>query len=302
MEAAVTEIDGTIDSLTRNLAISLYRDSSGYVGQVSAEPTEAATTAITLKSTGDVTNFEIGHVVLIYSAKSGGTQRIYDTSVSSGTISAVNRSSGVITVNTAYTSDGTIAANDYIFFSGDRGSSISGLEGWIPATAPTSGESFFGVDRSVDVNRLAGCRHEGSSQPIEEALIDGASLAAREGGKVDHCFMSYAKYAELEKSLGSKVQYIDLRMNAEIGFRGIIVNGPRGPINVIPDQNCPEDVAYMLQLNVWKLYSLGKAVKVIDTDGNTMLRQASADGVEVRYGSYSNLGCRGPGFNCRVAL
>jgi hypothetical protein len=50
----------------------------------------------------------------------------------------------------------------------------------------------------------------------------------------------------------------------------------------------------MLQMNMWKLYSLGKAVRVIDTDGLSMLRQASADGVEVRYGFYGQVGTRAP--------
>ena len=91
-------------------------------------------------------------------------------------------------------------------------------------------------------------------------------------------------------------------MNAEVGFRGIVINGPKGPIKVIPDANCPNNVAWMLDLKTWKLYSLGKAVKVINSDGLSMLRQASADGVEVRYGFYGNLGCKGPGHNARVKL
>ncbi len=302
MEAATTEIDGAISSLTRSLAIGCFRDSAAEIGQVSAEPSEA-TLVVTLKSSGDITNFEIGQVINIWSAKSAGTQRSYDGSNTDMTITSVDRSAGTFTCSAAtYDASGTIAADDFIFVKGDRGLGISGLEGWIPATAPTSGDSHFGVDRSVDTNRLAGVRYDGSSDPIEEALIEGASRVAREGGKVDHCFLSYSKYAELEKALGAKVQYVDLKMNAEVGFRGIILNGPRGPIKCIPDQNCPDDVAWMVQLNTWKLYSLGKAVRVIDTDGLQMLRQASSDGVEARYGFYGNIGCKGPGFNCRITL
>lgn len=302
MEAATTEIDGAIQALTRSIAKNIYGDSSASLAQVSAEPSVAGTTVVTLKSAGDVTNFEVGMDIVIWSAKTGGSQRIYDTGVSNALISAVDRSAGTITINTAYTANGTIAADDFIFVNGDRGLGLSGLEGWIPATAPTSGDSFFGVDRSSDVTRLAGVRYDGSSDPIEEALIEGASRVAREGGKVDHCFLSYAKFSELEKSLGSKVQYVDLKMNAQIGFRGITINGPRGPISVIPDQNCPDSTGWMLQLNMWKLYSLGKAVRVIDTDGLQMLRQATSDGVETRYGFYGNVGTRAPGFNCRITL
>ena len=301
MEAATTEIDGAIQALTRSLAIGIYGGSDGNIGQVSVEPTEAATTVITLKNADSVTNFEVGMMINIWSAKSGGSQRNVDGSTTSLEIDAIDRSAGTITFSEAYTSSGTIAADDYLFVEGDRGLALSGLDSWLPSTAPTS-TPFFGVDRSVDTTRLGGVRHDGSSQPIEEALVDAASKVSREGGKVDYCFLNYAKYAELEKALGSKVSYVDLSMNAEVGFRGIEINGPRGTIKVVADQNCPADVAFMLQLNTWKLYSLGKAVRVIDTDGLSMLRQASADGVEVRYGHYGQVGCKAPGYNARVSL
>lgn len=300
MEAATTEIDGAINSLTRSVAVGMYRNSSASIGQVYAEPAEAAL-VITMKNASDIVNIEVNQRINIWSAESGGSQRSSDGSDTSWLVTAVDRSAGTFTLDDTYTSSGTIAANDYIFVEGDRGLGISGLDAWIPSSAPGA-TSFFGVDRSVDTNRLGGIRSDGSAKPIEEALIDGASLVAREGGKVDHCFLSYEQYAKLEKALGSKVQYVDLKMTAEVGFRGILLNGPRGPIKVIPDQNCQANVAWLLQLDTWKLYTLGKAVRVIDTDGLTMLRQASSDGVEVRYGFYGNVGCRGPGFNCRVTL
>jgi hypothetical protein len=132
---------------------------------------------------------------------------------------------------------------------------IKGLLAWLPSSSPASGDNFFSVDRSNDASRLAGIRFDGSPMPIEEALISAASRLAREGGKPDYCFMSYSKYADLEKALGSKVQYIDMKVNPEIAFRGVVINGPRGPIKVVPDQNCPNDRAFMLQMNTWKLYS-----------------------------------------------
>ena len=63
-----------------------------------------------------------------------------------------------------------------------------------------------------------------------------------------------------------------------------MIHGPRGPIKVIPDQNCPNNVAFMLQLDVWKLYSLGKSPKILDSDGLKFLRESTADAVEVRVG------------------
>lgn len=304
MEAATTEIDGAIQSLTRSLAVGVYGGADGNIGQVAAEPSEDTTTVITLKAPDSVTNFEVGMALNIYVDKAvSSTKKSVDGSTVQLIISAVDRSAGTITFADAYDASGTIAADDFLFVEGDRGLALSGLDSWLPETAPQSGDpQFFGVDRSTDATRLAGVRHDGSNQPIEEALVDGASKVGREGGKVDYCFMNYQAYADLEKALGSKVQYVDLKMNAEIGFRGIEINGPRGMIKVVADQNCPAGVAYMLQMDKWKLYSLGKAVKVIDSDGLTMLRQSSADGIEVRYGFYGQVGSRAPGFSCRVQL
>lgn len=295
MEAATTEIDGAIHTATRRLAIAIYRSGSGSIGQANANATG---TALQLKNPEDVTNFEKGQELVFSTADGGG-------SVKSGavTVVGVDRDSGLLTVDalTAIAGGSGVAANDYIFIQGDYDLKLKGLLAWVPSTAPTS-TPFFSVDRTSDVTRLGGIRFDGSAMPIEEALISAASRAAREGAKPDHCFMNYSKFADLEKALGSKVQYVDVKANAEIGFRGIVINGPRGPIKVIPDQNCPSDRAFMLQMNVWKLYSLGKAVRILDSDGMKMLREATADAVEVRVGGYAQLGCRAPGFNVNIKL
>jgi hypothetical protein len=113
--------------------------------------------------------------------------------------------------------------------------------------------------------------------------------------------MNFSNFASLEKALGSKVQYIQHKVG-EVGFEGMQIHGPKGSIKIIPDQNCPSDLAWMLQMDTWKLYSLGAAPKILDSDGLKMLREASADAVEVRVGYYAQLGCAAPGFNGVVKL
>lgn len=295
MEAATTEIDGAIHSAARMLAIQMYRNGSGSIGQNQSATTG---TSIQLVNIEDVTNFEVGQQLVFSTADGGGA-------VKSGRVQVlgVDRDLGTLTVEalTAIAAGAGIAANDYIFVQGNYDLGLSGLQAWIPNSAPSS-TPFFSVDRTSDVTRLAGVRYDGSALPIEEALISAASRVAREGGKPDHAFMSYSKYADLEKALGSKVQYIDLKANAEIGFRGMLVNGPRGPIKVVADQNCPSDRCFLLQMNVWKLYSLGKAPQIIDTDGLKMLRASDADSVTVRVGYYAQVGSRAPGWNCNLKL
>jgi len=287
MESATLEIDGAIESATRSLAIALYGDGSGQIGVVgSLATTTASNDTVTLATVDDITNFEVG------------MQLNFGTATANKEISTINRDTGVILLNAASGATTTEA----IFVDGDKDGKVSGLSAWLPSSAPASTDSFFGVNRSSDATRLGGIRFDGSSLPIEEALIGGASRVAREGGKPDVCFMNYSNFADLEKALGSKVSYVDVKASPEIGFRGILIHGPRGPIKIIPDQNCPKDVAFMLQMDVWKLYSLGKAPKILDSDGLKFLRDSAADSVEVRVGYYAQLGCRGPGYNVRIAL
>lgn len=294
MEAATTEIDGAIHSATRSLATALYRDGSGAIGRVSSP---GASTTLTLVTPEDVTNFEVGMKVQFSSAATTASLRASGATL---TVEGVNRSAGTLTMSANLTTIASIANNDYINVEGDLEAKIKGLEAWIPNSAPGA-TAFFGVDRSVDVTRLGGVRVTGTSMPIEEALITLASKIAREGGRPDCCFMNFENFINLEKALGAKVSYTEFS-KGEVAFRGILIHGPRGPIEVYPDQNCPDAQAYMLQMDTWKLYSLGKAPKILETDGLKMLREASADAVEVRVGYYAQLGCVAPGWNGVVTL
>lgn len=297
MEALTTEIDGAINALTRSVAINEYRDSACALGQVLAEPgTNATTFTVTLKVASDIHGFEVGQVLVMYAAKSGGSVKTSDGSDDEFPVVGIDRDAATLTLSGTYNSSGDIAADDYLFVEGDRGLGISGLEAWVPYAAPSSA-LFFGVDRSVETIRLSGHRMDGSNKPLEDVLIDAAAKVATTGYKVDHFLMTYEKYAELEKSLGSKVQYVDLKANAEIGFRGILINGPRGPIKCVADQNCPADRIYGVKLDTWKLYTLGKAIRIFSPDGLEVLRQASADGVEVRCFFYGNMACKCPAAN-----
>jgi hypothetical protein len=177
-----------------------------------------------------------------------------------------------------------------------------GLDGWIPSAAPGA-TPFFGQVRTKDTERLGGIRFDGSAMPIEEALVSAAGKAARAGARPDTCILSYESYINLEKSLGSRVRYDELKpKDVEVGFRSLAVQGPNGVINVVPDQNCQPDVAWMLQLDTWSLNSLGGAPHILDLDGNRILRQAQKDAYEVRIGFYGNVACNAPGFNVRIAL
>jgi hypothetical protein len=331
MAAFVDEAKLNMDTGFRNigndLALDLFQGCSatGARGSYGAAGGSGSisTGVITLDSPSSVVNFEVGMTLVSYSVS--GTTPTQSTGAALGYVIRVNRSAGTVTVSaTAGGAAGTPAnwstsfpyiavQGDINFVSGGLSPSangagalqITGFGAWIPLTAPTSGDSFWGVDRSVDPTRLGGVRFDGSSESIEEALIDASGLVAREGGQPDMCFMNFTSYQALEKSLGAKVQYVDVHHDeADIAFAGIRIHAPYGPITVIPDRNCPAQTAYLIQMDTWKLRSLGKAPHVLTygMEGLQGVRVGTADALEIRIGYYGNLVCCAPGWNAVVQL
>lgn len=297
MRAATTEINGALQVVTRSLGQSLFGSGSGNIGTIASG---AGGASFVLSNAADVVNFEVGQTIIFApddSSPSRNTGSVPDAT----TITAVDRSTGTITADTA--SITSIANGDAVYTEGDRGhaadsgNKLTGLAGWLPgATVPAT--AFFGVDRSVDARRLGGQYHDGTSQTVEEALIDLATLIAREGGRPDTVIVNHQHYAELIKELGAKVVYTRRDVpGVNIGFDAIKLHCPTGVVDVVADFNCPVGKAYMLQMDTWKLYSLGAAPKILQSDGNRFLRISNKDGVEVRVGYYAQMGCIAPGWN-----
>lgn len=317
VDEAKLNMDTGFRNISNDLAHDLFSDGSGARGQISA----ISSGAITLTDPNDIVQFEVGMALVSYSVS--GTTATISTGGAIGYVKSVNRSAGTLVVSATVGGAAGTPTNwstsfpylavegDVNFASGGLAISsgfalkVAGLGAWLPVTAPTAGDSFWGVDRSVDVTRLAGVRFNGSQETIEEALVDAAALVAREGGQPDMCFMGFASYAALEKSLGSKVQYVDVKHDeADIAFAGIRIHAPYGPITIIPDRNVPSQRAYLLSMDTLKFRSLGKAPHILTygLEGLEGLRVGNADALEIRIGYYGNLICNAPGWNCVITL
>lgn len=297
LEGAKTVIDAAFRSITLSLASALFRSGTGSIGQIG----NLAAGVITLSDPSSVTQFEVN--MTLQDAATDGAVPV----AALGYVIAVDRAAGTVTVSNvpggAAASPAGWANTHYLLQKGDSNAKISGLLAWLPTTAPTGADNFYGVNRSVDPVRLAGVRYDGSAQSIAEAYIDASSLVAREGGKTDIAVNSFAGYAALEKELGAKVQYVELKGPADIAFQGIRINGNKGPIRVFGDRNCPGGRGFLLQMNTWCLESLGDAPQILKYgDGLEMLRVSDADAGEVRVGYYANPSNNAPGWNCNVTL
>ena len=304
VEALTEEIDSALLCGKRRMAWDAYRGGYGKVGVIGS----ISVTEITLSQVEDVVGFEKGMEIVFAATEAASALR----SATTLQVTGVNRATGVITCSATITSITNTTAADVIFYAGDRQNSatpsricIAGAEAWVPQSAPSTA-TFFAVDRTLDVTRLAGQRVDGRGAPVHEALIEGRVQVGREGGKPTHVFLNHTYWAKLEKELGTKVRYSNevAKNGANIGFNAIDLVGPGGGIKVIADAYCPADTAFMMDMSSWKLHFIDEMFSNAGDggDGLEMLRDADADQLESRWAFYGNLACDAPGHNANIRL
>lgn len=295
-----TEVDSALNNLGRSLAIALYGDGSGSLGQL----TNVSGTTFTVGEA--ITNIEVGMELVV---STGSTKTAILRNSGTGCyVTSVNRSAGTFVVNA---NTDSAATGDWLFIKGDRQVAaitansqylkIAGLDAWNPVTTPSGGESFFGIDRSVDATRLAGQRLDISSLQPEEGYITALAAMAREGADPSHIFVSFTDEKNLKLALGARVES-EYTQVGDIGFESCKIRGPRGPVRVYADMNAPVGYARLLSLNTWALKYLGDMINTADLDGAKLAREYQADRFEGRLSFYGNVVCYNPDRNMVATL
>lgn len=282
-----SQMDSTIDELGHQLAIALYGAGSGSIGKILT----VAGGVITLVQADDARNFSEGQVIQANPTETGtlGNMR-----AGTGVVSAVDEDAGTVTYTGTITS---VAISDFLYSKGNYDGDIKGLAAWLPLTAPSSGESFFGVDRSVAPQRLAGWRVTTTSNSIQDNMKKLAAKIRRAGGRPKHAFMSPMNWNALQNDLETRVDRTE-GGEAKFGFDSLVMATPAGMIRVYADPECPPDRGYILDMSTWFLKYLGDGIPhLINRDGLSMQRAASADQVEYRFRYWGQLGCLAPGHN-----
>lgn len=305
-------IDAAWQTAVNRLASAMYRNGAGTIGQISTCANVSGTNyLVTLTNPDDAVQFEVGQVIVAVQNVDGSGSAPTDV----GTISAVDRNLGTLNVTSSTNIASDWPTTYFLATQGDlpttnnqnfqpSGSTttnsllrLAGFAAWLPIAAPGGSDSFFGVNRSVDVQRLSGVSFNGSQLSIEEALLQGTGRLALQGGKPDVGICSFATYTSLITSLGAKVQYIDQKMG-EIGFRGVQINGAASVMNIFPDRSCPDGLIYMLEMDTWVLRSQGPAPHILKyMDEIEILRIPGVDAAELRVGGYMQMYTKKPGHN-----
>ena len=297
LTARKSEIDASYEGLYSSLGNAIYRNGGGAKARVATLP---GGNVITFTNSNDIAFFEVGMVLQAQTTDgtSAGTLR-----AGTMTITAINRDEGASSITCGGGTVAALAVNDYLFQNGDIGLKITGLDRYIPSTAPT--DTLYGVNRALDSSRLGGLRYN-TSLPLMEAIQRSRAYAAKNGAKITHYFMHPDRWADLELQLDNKAVTELKSEDGKFGYTALSVRTPAGVVPVIADADCPLDVAWGLKLDDWTLLSKGDCPGPIDHSqegqGNYFKMMEGEDTVEGRIGYYAELICKAPGNSIRVAV
>lgn len=277
-------VDRVKETMIGHIGMSGFRSAAGVVGRNSS----GTASPITLTFPEDTHCLEIGMIITASPNADMSSPR-----TGTGTITAIARDTGIVTFSGTITS---LAATDYIAVSGLT-AGASGLPGWAPSSAPGA-TTFFGIDRTAH-ERLAGRRVDCTTTGPEECWGKVNAVVQTMAVKPDVFFLNPMDLAGFETAVaGQKVVDGIKGRKYDFGFDYLLAYGRK----LVGDPDCPRGYAFGVPLDHWKMYSAGPAPKVLDADGNVLLRLATADDYEARVGARYNFGTVTPFGLISVAL
>lgn len=280
----------------------LGRDLQGNGGGNTAIVASVATNTITFTDPSMVVGFEIGQRYV--AASTDGTSGAVASGSGPGysTVTEINYdSSPTVTFDDVSYANMDATTNKYLFLKGNFGNAVSGFEGWIPATAPTSGDSWQGVDRSVNT-RLSGQRFDASTYGLLEGIERGIAQFSLNGARsIDTLWVNDRRFADISLELGSRVQREAVKFG-QFAYDTVVMNANNKKLRVMCDHNIKDDVAWALTRKTWEFCSLKKAPRFLHRTGSNMITEVTNDGVELRIGWYGDNVCWDVHKNGRLTL
>ena len=146
-----------------------------------------------------------------------------------------------------------------------------GLAGWLPTDDISTNDSFFGVNRSVARERLAGVYVAGKSSEKKYEVIENAILALRRMGSLcDKIVMNDEDFLALSREIEAKTTFQKVnggsaKQTAEIGNQGFGFSVSTNWLeNVIDSPFVPKGRAYVLSSDTIELWGYTNNDKVIN--------------------------------------
>ena len=285
MKVAGNKMFSANESLRKMLAGAFYGNGHGLIGSVAIP----AGDGITWSANGTQTFTVQGSCAMKLAVGMGVvfTVEVGDESDSLGPVevTAINGTSVTFKNTTSASISLTAATTYYICYEGSTDASDNpllpvGLAGWLPYVASRTGEtwttyigtSFFGVNRSVNVESLAGnfykpAASEDAFKTVEELI----RRCRRYGSQADMIVMNDADWKTVAQTTSLTNAYVtnglDKKVKQTKGTSTLNFAFSTSWIeNVYDDPYCPEGVFYVLDMETIEFWSYTNVEK-FDNDG-----------------------------------
>lgn len=276
MKIAGAKMFAASESFRKTLAAALY--GSGY-GELCMAPVTSFTSgtdvAITLPDHA-IMAIDIGSKLEVKAALASSTKKV--------TLEVKSIDGTSVTV----TPDATVAslATDFIVLEGstdgNQGILPVGLAGWLPTKRANLGTAFFGVDRSVAPDRLAGAFYDASAINEKKSVSIQKLLqkCRRQGSQADLIIMNDEDFLEFSAEIETTNTYFTQTSTKEakkasVGYKEFSASFSTNYIeNIIDDPYCPKGRFYILDSEYVALWSYTNTDKVNDgIEGNNPGKQ-----------------------------
>ena len=228
IRATGEKVFASLEAARKTLARCLYGSGFGEMGKPLAAVAVVTNVGDPVTIYADevtVASIDIGSNIAIATGAPNGALK---SGIGNVTKIGTKGSSGIPITLTWYTdiSLATVAKNpaiavaDWLVLAGNQFSAEGagvpvfpvGLGGWLPKTRPTSGDNFFGIDRSIAPDRLAGQfvdqANLGSGATKVDTITELFRLCVRAGGLPDTVMLNDQDFAELLSELGAKERFL----------------------------------------------------------------------------------------------
>lgn len=294
--AAQKEVaDQHIAEIGRSFSVGLYGRVGGGVGQIATGGISGAVATLTFAH--DARSFFKGQKVAVSAANDSTAAARAGSPL---TVLSVSYSAGTVTFTAGIVATvGAAVVGDFLIPDGDAALAMSGLQEWIPLTAPGA-TLFNGVDRTQDIERLAGFRvNNPNGDPGENLITLGELVAIGKPGPKQIVLINPIHYGTMLKSLSSKIVYNREASNDSqgkflVGGTGVMVGLSSGVAEIVVDSDCPGGLGWLLDEDTWEFHSLEAVPHLAAEDGRQSLRGATTDTIDVRARWWGDQRCKNP--------
>lgn len=295
IEVAIQNINSSRTALLERGEFYLVQgDGSGTVDQLKSS-TVLASPVVELTRPELAKIFKVGDVLELAASKTAVAVR-----TGRMIVIGVDAEAGTLTVNDDI--DNLIpaaAVTDFICFDGDFKNGLYGLNACIPATAPTPGAIFQGIDRAEDVARLSGHRVNVSGL-LTDAISKADGKITTYKGQADLLLLSENKYSVALTELDGKVRYQKHDVG-QISFHYLEFQSRSGSVIAIRQHFALDDkTGFLLDSSTAQIWHADALAHTVDFDSLEWRQVPNELAFVISFVSYMQFICHNPGVCARL--